>query len=363
MFRVDYSGTNEKPGIYTDIKDVGDMLISVFNNKKVEQSVINWCSKANFGDSTTFGYNNRKIRISCIYNEGFIKPLSRNDARNLVERFLKGTFVDIISERTNRDGEFIFDIGFGNSEISFSNPTKHIWINMNHSDGNAVDAGIVCRSIEEFLNIGKGYFTSNLARYPFEIHNNIITVANKITDLTGIKHNDLQFDDDDLMIEFVHEYMLLRLRNNCGRAFNFSICNNMTGEFIWEYTSKYTVDFVKNVAKEIKKYNITNKTSSRTVPNREIIQSIMKAAKEGKSYTATILKNDIWELNIERHPYGMIRFWVSREDKAGNYQSSLCTPYMYNGEVNYSAEFKICTTVANKLKTTYKTLWKAGLVE
>ena len=93
MFRVDYLGTNEKPGIYTDIKDIGDMLISVFNNEKVEQSVMNWCSKAHFGDSATFAHINKKLRISCIYNEDFVKPINRHDAKRLTEQFLRGTSV------------------------------------------------------------------------------------------------------------------------------------------------------------------------------------------------------------------------------------------------------------------------------
>ena len=98
------------------------------------------------------------------------------------------------------------------------------------------------------------------------------------------------------------------------------------------------------------------------VSNTEIAKVLRTAIEQHKEFHGTIYANGCWKLDIERHPYGTIRLWVSREDKSGNYQCSLCTPYYYNGEIVYSAEFKVAKHVENKIKSVGKYLSKLGIL-
>lgn len=97
-----------------------------------------------------------------------------------------------------------------------------------------------------------------------------------------------------------------------------------------------------------------------TISNNIIINKLKEAANNNVEIHFSIYNDGIWNVDIERHPYGCIRFWVSREDKLGNFNQSLFNVYEYNGEIRYSAEFKVAVTARNKIINTYKALRKAG---
>jgi hypothetical protein len=99
-----------------------------------------------------------------------------------------------------------------------------------------------------------------------------------------------------------------------------------------------------------------------SVPNKDIVDTIKKYKETRKEFHATIYSDDIWKVDIELHPYGVIRFWASREDKRGNYNNTLVTVYEYNGKLEYSADFKLKELVIRKILSTYKSLLAANLI-
>lgn len=76
---------------------------------------------------------------------------------------------------------------------------------------------------------------------------------------------------------------------------------------------------------------------------------------QGGEVHCTLYDDGIWKIDFERHPYGCIRFWVSREDANGNFNQSLFTPLGIDndGNLRYEASFKVKKTVVNKMKAYY----------
>ena len=80
-------------------------------------------------------------------------------------------------------------------------------------------------------------------------------------------------------------------------------------------------------------------------------------------YHATVYDDGLWRVDLEIFAVsGVTRFWVSREDTYRNYNNSLFTMYRAsNGELKYSANFKIAKTVADRLLKVYTILEKTGI--
>ncbi len=84
-----------------------------------------------------------------------------------------------------------------------------------------------------------------------------------------------------------------------------------------------------------------------------------------REYHETVYYDGIWKIDIEAFAVsGVIRFWVSREDKAGNYQNSLFTMYRADdGQIRYSADYQIKKDIVNRLIKTYEYMEKDGITE
>jgi hypothetical protein len=117
---------------------------------------------------------------------------------------------------------------------------------------------------------------------------------------------------------------------------------------------KFTIECYREVHTEPKK--------NMSVPNKDIVDTIKKYKEARKEFHATIYSDGVWSVDIELHPYGVIRFWASREDKRGNHNSTLVTVYRYNNELKYTSDFKIKDVVLKKIISTYKALEANNLV-
>lgn len=109
-----------------------------------------------------------------------------------------------------------------------------------------------------------------------------------------------------------------------------------------------------------------DKKSNNTIMTQNEIMDLIKRSKESsKELHITIYNDGVWKINLEKQPYGLVRFWVSREDKQGNYNCSLFTPYeiLPDGSMRYGADFKIKKAVVDKIASTYKALIKSKLLE
>ena len=82
-----------------------------------------------------------------------------------------------------------------------------------------------------------------------------------------------------------------------------------------------------------------------------------------KEYHQRVYYDGIWSIDMDVYAIsGVIRWWVAREDKAGNYQNSLFTMYRTeDGQLKYSADYQIKKDIVNRLLKTYECLEKAGI--
>ena len=75
MFKIEYeeNGIQRQPIYSSDIRDVGQILINIANDERVENEAMQWCGQANWGDN----FVNQKYRFSiqCVYDEKHVlKP-------------------------------------------------------------------------------------------------------------------------------------------------------------------------------------------------------------------------------------------------------------------------------------------------
>ena len=80
-------------------------------------------------------------------------------------------------------------------------------------------------------------------------------------------------------------------------------------------------------------------------------------------YSQVVYDDGIWKLTLDISGVGNYRFWVSREDRAGNFNQSLITAYRAHNIWHYSADFEIKKAVVNKYMTIIKFLDKKGIYE
>ncbi len=82
-----------------------------------------------------------------------------------------------------------------------------------------------------------------------------------------------------------------------------------------------------------------------------------------KEYHQRVYDDGIWTIDLEVFAVSeRIRWWVAREDKAGNYQNTLFVIYRTeDGQLKYSADYKIKKDIVNRLLKTYVCLEQAGI--
>lgn len=111
-YRDRYSNENSKSEFFNDIKDLGQALISIVNNEKEENSAMEWCGRAAWGDKVVrnkFGY-----KIEC-FNETELK----NNVENVVKE---------ICNKLHCNYTYI---GWDNDALTFDLDTAISWIKFN----------------------------------------------------------------------------------------------------------------------------------------------------------------------------------------------------------------------------------------
>lgn len=115
------------------------------------------------------------------------------------------------------------------------------------------------------------------------------------------------------------------------------------------------------------KTDINQRLTPAQICKRIVMVQHMQANKDPKfrEYHETVYYDGIWKIDLEVFAIsGVIRFWVSREDKYGHYQNSQFTMYRAdNGQMRYFADYQIKKDIVNRLLKTYEYMEKAGLVE
>jgi len=113
------------------------------------------------------------------------------------------------------------------------------------------------------------------------------------------------------------------------------------------------------------KTDINQRLTAQEIAKRVIMVRKMQSSGDPKfsEYHQTVYDDGIWKIDLEIFAIsGVIRWWVSREDKAGNYNNSLFTMYRADsGEIRYSADYQIKKDIVQRLLRTFELLEKAGI--
>lgn len=223
-----------------------------------------------------------------------------------------------------------------------------------------------------FLEFGQTYQTNGITVKCFseqELIDKLQTVANKISKKSNITNKFLSWDNDVLTWDFDLGLTYMKFKDNYGYYMTINILQS-NGDYkqVWKIQTKSQKEFILKCSEaliKISKNKRINKTREpkQTMPVNEIIRSVKLANANSIEWHASIYNDGIWTINIERHPYRVIRFWVSREDKHGNYNNTLFTPYeiKQDGTMRYGADFQIKKAVVDKITSVYKALLKENL--
>ncbi len=116
-----------------------------------------------------------------------------------------------------------------------------------------------------------------------------------------------------------------------------------------------------NVREKVNEDSLTSAQIARRIV--EVRQAQVAGNPNVGEYHATVYDDGIWRVDLEIFAVsGVTRFWVSREDTYRNYNNSLFTMYRAaNGELKYSANFKIAKKIVDRLLKVYTILEKVGV--
>lgn len=130
------------------------------------------------------------------------------------------------------------------------------------------------------------------------------------------------------------------------------------GDFESIVIRNFTVGMCRTENKTISKNSLTVK---------EVVNNIKKAETNKKEWHGRIYEDNCWWADLEKHPYGQIRFWVGFEDKrSGRSRASIVTLAYLNdkGDLRYCTDgIQIKQVVWNKIQSTAKALIKAGILK
>lgn len=354
MFRV---GT--KRGAYVnmvvknDCKDVYNLILCDTNSEEEAKKAYDFCSNAHFGES----FKGNNYAIECF---------SETDAKNKFQKI-----VDTIAARTDvetvyigmRDysltWRFLFMEGLFNANLA-NNIIKYVM----YTDREIGDEyhAYTKSEVNNFINKVVNQININKKKYKFEDKKLLQSIADEITNKSGVGHTFIGYDNQSLTWDF--DYETSYMKNNEGKGLYFAI-NDSEGRELFDIKTQNKKEFITKVASKLKQIT-GNKVKSTTrvnvvMSNQSIVNAMKQAQKAGEEYHTRIYDDGCWWIDIERHPYGQIRFWVGFEDKRnGSTNGSICSINHLGIPV---ADFKVKESVKNKVLSSYKALVKAGLIQ
>lgn len=286
MFKLTYRDPHDrdhsKVEYFDDIKSLGQALINIVDNEKEEQSAMEWCGRAHWGDKVVrqqFGY-----KIECF---------SEEKLKNKVEQVVK-ELCDNINKAYNAKVGYSY-VGWDNDALTWDLNLFTSWVKYRDDYGY--------------------YIVINDDNYP-----------NGMTEL-------------------------------------FSCTDKNVNNFLTK-TQKGIEDILINrgLVKSRKNGSGTSKMSA-----QDVVNNIKKAEADGKEWHGRIYEDNCWWADVERHPYGQLRFWVGFEDKrSGRSRASIVTLAYLNdkGDLRYCTDgIQIKQVVWNKIQSTAKALIKAGILK
>lgn len=226
---------------------------------------------------------------------------------------------------------------------------------------------------------GTAEFKPNRSNNPFKDEVKLQKLADVISKRTGYANAFIGYDNDSLTWDFA--YGVSYMKNNNGKGLYF-VLNDDSGKELTDILDTDANRFVERVIEAFRVYTKSavrqpNNSSSlsikngktvrfrTTVENKDIIAAVKNAEANKSEWHGRIYDDGCWWIDLERHLYGQIRFWVGFEDKRnGNCRSSIVSlRRISNTELDYNTDgIKIKKVVWSKIESTAKALEKHRLI-
>ena len=195
---------------------------------------------------------------------------------------------------------------------------------------------------------------------------NLQKIADAITKATGVKNEYVGYDNESLTWDFACG--LSYMKNNMGKGLYFAL-NESDGKEICTVSDTDTKEFIRKVVTVIKRIQKSRNScviSNKTLRNEDILKGVKSAIASKSEWHCRIYDDGCWWIDIERHPYGHIRFWVGFEDKRnGKCKSSIVTisKLNNNGDLRYNTDgIMLKQSVWNKIQSVVKMLLKEKII-
>lgn len=143
--------------------------------------------------------------------------------------------------------------------------------------------------------------------------------------------------------------------------------SNLTKDNIDKYL-KVVIKGLNNY-KEVKQNGLTKEgliqrvhtlEKSGCIRNNDIVEIIKDANSLNIELRVKVYTHTCWELYIERHPYGQIRYWVKRATRWGTEEIKQVYPNIEG--TDYVCDIKVLQAVVDKVLNSYRALKKTGLI-
>lgn len=355
MFRIKYKerGIDRVENNIDDIRTLYDILIGILNDEKKEEEIGKWCSNAQWGDSITL----HGITVEC-YKEGTSVKKARDS--EIVNKIANSAgvpckFIGLIDNRN------MWDFELGLVSLWHDIVSGQWTLSPMRSNGVYACKPIIEMSTNMLMPKAIKVLAVMKEKYIYEIHNILHTVANKISEKTGISNEWVGEENGSLVIKFHSGQSYMHNMHGEGLRFVYKDSN---GKEIFSYSTKHGArTFIKEVAERISKVQGNKKATTVSIKQKSIKnEDILKEVRDNnKLITLRIYEDNCWWLDIEKTYNKNFRVWVGFEDKrSGKSRASIVSLYRTStGDIQYSTDGIILKkAVANKLISTVKFLMK-----
>lgn len=369
MFRIcNKRGQFINRTIKNDCKDVKNHIYCETKNEKEAEEAYEWCSNACFGQS----FKRDSYTIEC-FNETKVKDGYQSIADALTARTdVQNMYVGV------RDNELIWKFMFMEGVMYFNMASAILGFRMYVDRDSSEEFKLTTKSdVKNFLNKITTEINKLKPKYKFEDKKLLQSIADEITNKTGVTHNFAGYDNGSLTWDF--DFGVSYMTNREGKELYFAV-NDSEGRELFDILTRNKQEFISSVVKKLKEVcgnkskinkktvnKTTNKPANKVVKQNEkfslkndiIVNNMRKAEQNDQEYHCRIYNDGCWWIDIERHPYGQIRFWVGFEDKRnGATNGSICSINHMGIPV---ADFIMKEPIKKKVISVVEALKKANL--
>lgn len=259
-------------------------------------------------------------------------------------------------ESDNGEDKYIWDVDFLASSIVYKNNSFEFYMSCFADNKNDTYTlyEIKNSNIKNFILSVIDILNKAKLHGSFGNIYNIKNILGEISKRTGVDFKFIGEDNEALTWDL--DFGISYLKSSPLLGIQLTLCDD-NGKIIDCCDNTY--DARQFIVKAVDKIN---NIMSKPKRKNKVVDFINEAIINKKEAHMRIYNDDIWWADIERHPYGTIRFWVGYEYKDGHTNGSICTIYDHLNPVDCAADFKMKKAVKDKVLSTWNALHKEGLM-